>query len=120
MIKLEENKGKLALNFFSEKFSPSIEIVFVENIQFGDGETVNMSFNAKFILFDEITEVVNFSITQKYYRAIFCFEDEGLIGLEGLIHDGESMKADPDIGKGLKAGVVGSSMLKGPEICEMK
>jgi hypothetical protein len=120
MIELEENKGKLALNFLPKKFSPSVKIVFVQNIQFGDGETVNMAFNVKLILFDEITEVVNFSITQKYNRAIFCFEDEGLIGLEGLIHDGESMKADPDIGESFEAGVVGSSVLKGPEIGEMK
>lgn len=88
MVKLKEDEGKLAFDLFAKKLGPSIEVILILDIQFWNGETVDMSFDVKFVLFDKITKVVNLSITQKYNGAIFCFEYEGLIWLEGLIHDG--------------------------------
>jgi hypothetical protein len=70
-----------------------------------------MTFDVKFILFDQVTKIVDFSIAQKDNGPIFGFEDEWLIGLKRLIHDGKTMKTYPNIGKSFKARVVRSSML---------
>ena len=50
---------------------------------------------------------------------MFLLENVGLIGFEGSIHDGKSVKSDPGLGEGFKAGVVWATVLEFPEVSEM-
>lgn len=42
-----------------------------------------------------------------------------MVGLEGGIHDGKSVEADPGLREGFKAGVVRATVLEFPEVSEM-
>ena len=71
------------------------------------------------VFFDQVSEVIDFSVAQEDYGSVFFLENVGLVRLEGGIHDGKSMKPDPGLGEGFKAGIVRATVLEFPEVSEM-
>ena len=59
---------------------------------------------------NKLLVVVDLAVTDEDDRALIIFENKGLIGLEGVVDDGETMEADKDIVVGYKVGVVGTAM----------
>lgn len=50
---------------------------------------------------------------------MFLLENVRLVGFERSIHDGKPVEADPSLGEGFKAGVVGTTVLEFPEVSKM-
>jgi len=59
---------------------------------------------------DEFAVIVDFAVTQKDDGAGVVLYDEGLIGGEGVVDDGETMESDENVGVGFEGGVVGAAM----------
>ena len=62
------------------------------------------------MVLNQILEVINLTVTDENDGTVFVFENEGLIGMKGVVHDRETMKADNDILIGLKIGIIGTAM----------
>ena len=68
-----------------------------------------------FIEGSQLPEVVDLAVHQEHDSPILLVEAIRLIGLEGLVHDGETMESNPAVVKRLEAGVVRASFLDVPE-----
>ena len=62
------------------------------------------------MVLNQILEVVNLTVTDENDGTVLVFENEGLVGVKGVVHDRETMKADNDILIGFKIGIIGTAM----------
>lgn len=111
VVKLKQNKGKFSLNFSVKQFVPFLKVFWVFLVEFWDCQTIAIAFDAQAVFLDQVSEVIDFSITQENNGSVFLLNNERLVWLERGIHDGKPMEADPGLRESLKAGVVGASVL---------